>query len=66
VSKPFREGGNIRGQGPKQLAREVRKCVIKDKEKYNICVTCGVQMHFYLRFFGGATAEGQIQNINIF
>jgi hypothetical protein len=54
VSKPIREGGNVRWQGPKQFAKEVRKCIIKDREKYNIGVTWGVQMHFYLRIL----AEG--------
>ena len=51
MSKPIREGRNVRGQGPKQLAKEVRKCIIKDRQKYNIGVTWGVQMQFYLRIF---------------
>lgn len=60
MSKPIREGGSVRGQGPKQLAKEVRKLVIKDREKHNIGVTWGVQMHFYLRiFFFGLLQRGK-------
>jgi hypothetical protein len=32
VSKSIREDGTTRGQGPKQLVKEVRKCMIKGRK----------------------------------
>ena len=41
MSRPIREGRNVRGKVPKQLAKEVRKCIIKHRQKYNIGVSGG-------------------------